>query len=238
MFVVVLRRLHLPGPRRPTSEAPIPEGSRRSRATDRPRRNEYAGQSGTGQPPGRACPIIGINCDSEYFAKWEKPGVGTCTPIVKNGYPLPDPRCTPGGIDRSVTVETLRNPQWRTKCIRDCETSEKEKHVAYTWYNINRPQVNTRENQICELDHLVPLELGGADGMGNIWPECGPNGAVLDDRYFRIKDRVENYLADEVKAGRMQLSDAQRGVAEDWTQYLEAANRYCEAGGRCGTTRR
>ncbi|MFP5230370.1 MAG: hypothetical protein ACLGXA_22365, partial [Acidobacteriota bacterium] len=67
----------------------------------------------------------------------------------------------------------------------------------------------------------------------NIWPECGPVAVTLRDRYFKVKDRVENYLADEVKAGKIPLGSAQRGIAEDWTQYLPAANRYCEAGGRC-----
>jgi hypothetical protein len=30
------------------------------------------------------------------------------------------------------------------------------------------PHGNSGSNQVCELDHLVPLELGGADGLGNI----------------------------------------------------------------------
>jgi hypothetical protein len=72
---------------------------------------------------------------------------------------------------------------------------------------------------------LALLELGGADGLGNIWPQCGPDGVPLDERYFKAKDRVENYLADEVKAGRMSLHDAQRGIASDWTQYLTIADR-------------
>ena len=75
------------------------------------------------------------------------------------------------------------------------------------------------------MDHLVPLELGGADGLGNIWPECGPDATVLENRFFKTKDRVENYLAREVRAGRMSLGDAQRGIASDWTQYLAAANQ-------------
>jgi hypothetical protein len=95
------------------------------------------------------------------------------------------------------------------------------------------PDPTQGEHQVCELDHLVPLELGGADGLGNIWPQCGPDSTILNDRYFKVKDRVENYLADEVKAGRISLDVAQRGVASDWTQFLPAANRYCAAGGRC-----
>lgn len=78
---------------------------------------------------------------------------------------------------------------------------------------------------MCELDRLVPLELGGADGLGNIWPQCGPDGATLNERYFKAKDCVENFLAGEVSAGRTSFYDAQRGIAEDWTQYLPDANR-------------
>ncbi len=57
-----------------------------------------------------------------------------------------------------------------------------------------RPRRNYGDLQVCELDHLVPLELGGADGLGNTWPEWGPSGAALNDRYFKIKDRVETTL--------------------------------------------
>ena len=179
------------------------------------------------------CSQFGVTCSSEYIGSWRRPGVGDCSTTLRRGYPVPDPRCTPGGIDPSVTADVLRNRAWRTGCIRNCQTSEAEKHITYRWYGLRVPRRNYGESQVCELDHLVPLELGGADGLGNIWPECGPSAGALYDRYFKIKDRVENYLADEVKSGRMSLEAAQRGIASDWTQYLDAANRYCAAGGRC-----
>jgi hypothetical protein len=216
----------------------MPGESQRSRSNNRPSQGEYPDQSVIGAPQSGSCEFISVICSSEYFASWTKPDYGKCGTIVKDIYPLPDPRCTPGGIDPSVTVEVLRNARWRTRCIRNCETSEAEKSVTYDWYNIMKPRDNRGENQVCELDHLVPLELGGADGLGNIWPECGPSGAPLSGRNFKIKDRVENYLADEVKAGRIPLGAAQHGIAVDWTQYLEDANRYCESGGRCGRMRK
>src|SRR5690348_2767797 len=180
-----------------------------------------------------ACEAFATTCASEYFGRWSAAGVGGCAMRIRNGYPVPDPRCTPGGVDPSVSADVLTDPRWRTACVRNCQTSEAEKHVLYGWYGIHKPKRNSGEDQVCELDHLVPLELGGADGLGNIWPECGPDAVTLHERYFKVKDRVENYLADEVKAGRMPLATAQRGIAEDWTQYLAAANRYCESGGRC-----
>jgi hypothetical protein len=57
-----------------------------------------------------------------------------------------------------------------------------------------------------------------------------PIGVALDERYFKRKDAVENYLAKQVRDGKMNLSDAQQGIATDWTQYLEAANRECPKG--------
>ena len=179
------------------------------------------------------CGEFGVACASRYFSSWHRPANGDCSTSLHDGYPIPDPHCTPGGIDPTVTADVLKNDGWRTGCIRNCSTSEAEKHIAYRWYGLHAPRKNFGEHQVCELDHLVPLELGGADGLGNIWPQCGPSDTVLKDRYFKVKDRVENYLADEVKAGKMSLETAQRGIAADWTQYLDAANRYCAAGGRC-----
>jgi hypothetical protein len=76
------------------------------------------------------------------------------------------------------------------------------------------------------LDHLISLELGGADTLDNIWPQCGPSRVKLATRYFKIKDGVENYLAAKVKAGEISLQDAQRGIAADWTQYISDATTY------------
>ena len=51
----------------------------------------------------------------------------------------------------------------------------------------------------------------------------------IQNSYFKGNDRVENLLADEARSGRMSLG--KHGIASDWTQYLPAANRYCQAGG-------
>jgi len=174
-----------------------------------------------------------LTCSSQYFSPWEQPAEASCRLRSKGNYPIPDPRCTPGGINPSVSGNVLRDPRWRTGSVRNCESSEGLKHIAYRWYNVQKPHINSNQNQVCELDHLVPLELGGADGLGNIWPQCGPDAVTLNERYFKQKDRVENYLAQKVKSGRMELGAAQRGIASDWTQYLPAANRWCQDSGRC-----
>ena len=208
----------------PAAVAPTPtmdaeQGKQHEEKLDR--RDHY------GVPPEHdaSCMSLGVACTSNYFMAWRPPSIGKCKQSIRNGYPVPDARCTPGGFNATVTAMMLKESGWRTRCIRNCESSESEKHVVYSWYGMMPPHGNSGKNQVCELDHLVPLELGGADGLGNIWPECGPDATALENQFFKTKDRVENYLAREVRAGRMSLGDAQRGIAADWTQYLAAANQ-------------
>ncbi len=171
------------------------------------------------------------NCDkfnidgtaSQPLAQVSVPHPGGCQVRFSNGYPIPDPACTPGAINPQVTTVVLQDREFSTKCNRDQATAEREKEQTYAQYGIKHPPHNSGRNQVCELDHLVSLELGGADTLDNIWPQCGPDKVTLQDRYFKIKDKVENYLARQVKAGKMRLEEAQNGVATDWTQYIDDA---------------
>jgi len=149
---------------------------------------------------------------------------------MNNGFPIPDPACTPGAVNPTVTTDVLRQKTFTTKCVRDVATSPHEKTGTYLWYNFKHPANNTGSTQTCELDHLISLELGGADTLDNIWPQCGPKGVTLTKRYFKQKDTVENYLAAQVKAGKMDLGDVQKGIATNWTQYLDDARKACPSG--------
>jgi hypothetical protein len=160
------------------------------------------------------------------------PPAHPCNTRMSNGFPLPDPACTPGAVNPTLTVDVLRNPEFRTGCVRSHATTEEEKAITYEWYGIDHPAHNSGVTQTCELDHLIPLELGGADTLDNIWPQCGPDGVILAERYFELKDTVENYLAKQMKEGRMDLGTVQKSIATDWTQYLADAQRACP-GGRC-----
>lgn len=64
-----------------------------------------------------------------------------------------------------------------------------------------------------ELDHFIPLELGGCpDCPANLWMEPYSSPGA------REKDRVENFLHREVCADRMSLTSAQQMIARDWYQ--------------------
>jgi hypothetical protein len=178
------------------------------------------------------------NCDafkiddkaSDPLQKVTIPPTKRCVPRMSNGFPLPDLTCTPGASNPTLPVETLRNPEFKTECVRNDATTDEQKAVTYAWYAIKHPDPNSGAMQTCELDHLISLELGGSDQLENIWPQCGPAGVVLVERYFKRKDTVENYLAKQVKNGLMNLSDAQKGIVDDWTRYLSEAEKACPRG--------
>jgi hypothetical protein len=119
---------------------------------------------------------------------------------------LPDRTCTPGSIDPAVTQKdihsTICKSGWTAK-VRppESQTEYAKYHVAYPAYHI-------KHSAVSELDHLVPLELGGSNDITNLWPEVGkqPNP----------KDKVENSLNHAVCEGKVSLAAAQNAIASDW----------------------
>ncbi len=184
----------------------------------------------------RVCDSLGIDPrGSTPLAHVDLTGKPDCKVKMSNEYPIPDPACTPGAVNPSLTLDVLRSPKFKTGCVRDKATSAQAKTATYDWYGISRPKNNHGKTQVCELDHLISLELGGADTLDNIWPQCGPSRTVLKNRYFKQKDMVENYLAAQVRAGAIPLTDAQKGIATDWTQYLGDAKQCQRAKTKCPT---
>jgi hypothetical protein len=182
------------------------------------------GGAAAAKPPLK-CPAFNPKGDSP-LQEVTIPPVGTCKVKMKGGYAFPDPTCTPGAVNPALTMAILKNKDFRTGCERDKATSATKKKQTYDWYGITKPADNREPHMICELDHLISIELGGADTLDNIWPQCGPQGATGEDRLFKQKDQVENYLAAQLKAGKITKKDAQEGIATDWTQYIDAADAF------------
>jgi len=152
---------------------------------------------------------------------WTEPVAGSChVRMSPTGYPLPDPVCTPGAINPTVTAAVIKDPSFTTKCLRNVATSEQAKHIVYRWYGIHPPANNRGANQVCELDHLVDLGNGGADTLNNIWPQCGPEGVAFYERYFKMKDQIEKSGYYGVKEDAIELQPFQEQMARDWSKLL------------------
>src|SRR5579875_238291 len=119
---------------------------------------------------------------------------------------LPDPVCTPGSIDPAVTQKDIRS----TICKKGWTATVRppESQTEYAKYHVAYPAYHLKQSGVSELDHLVPLELGGSNDITNLWPEAGkqPNP----------KDKVENALNHAVCDGRVSLAAAQNALASDW----------------------
>jgi hypothetical protein len=135
---------------------------------------------------------------------------------------LPDPRCTPGSIDPAVTQADIRS----TICKKDWTTTVRppEAQTERFKYDMAYPAYGTPQSERTELDHLVPLELGGSNDATNLWPESPPSP--------NPKDKVEGTLNAAVCDGRVTLAAAQQAIAADW---LTAVKKLGLSGGSGGT---
>jgi hypothetical protein len=62
-----------------------------------------------------------------------------------------------------------------------------------------------------EIDHIVPLELGGSPDIANLFPE---RAAIHVD--YHVKDRLENRLHELVCSSQISLQTARQQIAANW----------------------
>jgi hypothetical protein len=123
---------------------------------------------------------------------------------------LPDPKLTPGDTFE-VTVQDLCVRGY-TKKVRNVPAAMKRE--VYEEYGIT-----SHGSGDYEVDHLIPLELGGSNSIKNLWPEShrtSPWNA-------QVKDRLEGKLHELVCSGRLDLKTAQQAIASNW---IEAYKTY------------
>lgn len=130
-------------------------------------------------------------------------GVQTKTTGCLVRGPLQDLACTPGDILPDATQDRICQRGYASS-VRDVPTSVKNR--VYAEYGIAHHTTGQYE-----VDHLVSLELGGSNDISNLWPE-----AASPTPGFHQKDKVENYLHDQVCSGAISLQQAQSEIATNW----------------------
>ena len=133
---------------------------------------------------------------------------------MRNG--LPDPDCTPGAVFADVTAEQICQRGYASS-VRDVSTETKRQ--VYAEYGIAE-----RTTGEYEVDHLVPLEVGGSNDVANLWPEAAEPRPGCHE-----KDAVEDYLHAQVCNNGEPLDQAQREVAQNW---LSVYDRVPKSGSR------
>jgi hypothetical protein len=136
---------------------------------------------------------------------------------------LPDRAWTPGDAI-SATVTEICTPGYTRKVRRVSSTTKRRVLDRYG---------RTRQPGICcEIDHLIPLELGGSNRTTNLWAE--PYDITWN---AHTKDVLERALHDRVCSGELSLADAQKAIATNW---IDAWRQFCSSDPRqhCGIAMR
>jgi len=89
---------------------------------------------------------------------------------------------------------------------------ESEKNAVHQRYGIAKCQGYCSGPQGCEIDHLISLELGGANTSDNLWPQPYDGNWNAHD-----KDRLEARLHKLVCTDKtLTLKEAQQAIKADW----------------------
>jgi hypothetical protein len=124
---------------------------------------------------------------------------------------LPDPNLTPGSVRTTDVGEICSHG---TRELRSWSRERDDRILAEYGLPLGpHPEY--------EIDHLISLGLGGADDDANLWPE--PRRSIEPTLNAEAKDRLEYRLRELVCSGALDVREAQKMIAEDWT---DAYQRY------------
>lgn len=125
---------------------------------------------------------------------------------------LPDRKLTPGAVT-NLTVAQICRIRWGTDRRHVTAAMKRQVFANYGLSGNDDPAcVPDRHERRCEVDHLVPRSLGGADDMKNLWPQ--PYGTAPWNA--ARKDRLEARISRDLCAGRIALSRARKEISGDY----------------------
>jgi len=118
------------------------------------------------------------------------------------GGRLPNPSITPGATLK-VSKDDLCGPT-RKEAEGNIPISLKTK--VFQLYKI-RTEATAPQN----IDHLIPISLGGSNAIENLWPQ-----PLSGEWNYNQKNQLERKLHRMVCKGELDLATAQRDISTDW----------------------
>lgn len=120
----------------------------------------------------------------------------------------PNPTLTPGSV-LSTDAATICASGYASS-VRNVSTATKKK--VYAEYGLTYPQASGAY----EVDHFIPLEIGGSNDITNLWPEPAAPAPG-----FHQKDQFEDFEHDQICSGKISVQEAQSRMVSDWYYYWE-----------------
>lgn len=136
-------------------------------------------------------------------------GGALCAALTACGQPTAVTPASAGTVrlDRTLTPGDVATDDVRLICTPGHASAVRM--PLSEWHRV-APQVFSTygvdfgQHRNYELDHLVPLELGGSNAPSNLWPE--PLAEA------KRKDQIENQLHQRVCAGTLDIHTAQQAM--------------------------
>jgi hypothetical protein len=147
-------------------------------------------------PAKASAPSSGIAVTSGAGPATRNPLLGVSGKVAR-----PKPELTPGAVSLTDINKVCQLPKHVAVQI-----SITDQQAAYSRYGIVYPQGTAKY----KLDYLIPLQLGGAATLANIWP------ASVRGIGYQQKQQLNFRLRKVVCDGEVPLDRAQQLVASDW----------------------
>ena len=123
-------------------------------------------------------------------------------------YVYPNSSLTPGAV-LTTDASIICTPGYASS-VRNVSTATKKQ--VYAEYGVSYPQ----PLGAYEVDHFIPLEIGGSNDIKNLWLEpASPTPG------FHQKDQFENFEHGQVCNGTISAAEAQSRMVSDWYLYWE-----------------
>jgi hypothetical protein len=116
---------------------------------------------------------------------------------------LPDPIVTPGDA-QNVSLAEIK--KLRSAPARLSNIPSDVKRKVFLSYGLRVDETNY------QLDHLIPLLLGGSDAAKNLWPHSRKGSFWTVEKKLALEKRIYRLVC----AGRLSLMAARREVASNW----------------------
>jgi hypothetical protein len=121
-------------------------------------------------------------------------------------YMYPNPTLTPGA---ALTTDASKIcASGYASSVRSVSSATKKQ--VYAEYGVSYPQ----PTGAYEVDHFIPLEIGGSNDIKNLWLEpAAPTPG------FHQKDQFEDFEHAEICKGIISVQEAQNRMVSDWYAY-------------------
>jgi hypothetical protein len=180
----------------------------------------FAGSSG-----GSGWGMVPVPCATADDCPVKAPPAGFGSPLCsyRDDRGRPDLGCTPGATLVHQTTKRICRPGYGQG---GDQINPQTEGLVYSDYNV----LDASTPGAYQIDHLIPVQLGGSNAETNLWPQPRTNARGFG---YPQKNHLERVLRRLVCEHRLSLRVAQHQLATDW---ISAARRYADRDPTVGNT--